>query len=186
MIPDGGAWQFQGNDENGLLRSLSGRVTGVHKVFCSAAEIARKGRQRFLLGTRRWIHDPGSQQHWSRNENSFWEIGELVWKGRTHPSVSRKQQNQFLPEPRSEIHRDQSCEQRSAVGKRVWQSSALVSPTKTLNRDVAPIGDDIEPIEVPRADVEMGNDEDEEPLEAESPRVRMHPKNPTSREKQEH
>ena len=24
-IPDGGAWQFQGYDENGLLRSLSGR-----------------------------------------------------------------------------------------------------------------------------------------------------------------
>ena len=49
---------------------------------------------------------------------------------------------QFLPEHRSEIHGDQQCEQRSAVGKRVLQSSALVSPTKTLNRDVAPIGDD--------------------------------------------
>ena len=32
----------------------------------------------------------------------------------------------------------------------------------------------------------MGNDEDEEPLEAEVPRARMNPKNPTSREKQEH
>ena len=32
----------------------------------------------------------------------------------------------------------------------------------------------------------MGNEEDEEPLEAEIPRVRMNPKNPTSREKQEH
>ena len=31
----------------------------------------------------------------------------------------------------------------------------------------------------------MGNEEDEEPLEAEIPRVRMHPKNATSREKQE-
>ena len=30
------------------------------------------------------------------------------------------------------------------------------------------------------------NEEDEEPLEAEIPRVRMNPKNPTSREKQEH
>ena len=37
-----------------------------------------------------------------------------------------------------------------------------------------------------RADVEMGNEEDEEPLEAEIPRVRMDPKNPTTREKQEH
>ena len=41
----------------------------------------------------------------------------------------------------------------------MWQSSALVSPTKTLSRDVAPIGDDIEPIGEPRADGEMGNDE---------------------------
>ena len=29
-IPDGGAWQIQGYDENGLLRSLNGRLTGVH------------------------------------------------------------------------------------------------------------------------------------------------------------
>ena len=41
-----------------------------------------------------------------------------------------------------------------------------------------PIGDDIEQIEAPRDDVEMGNDEDEEPLEAEGPRGRMNPKNP--------
>ena len=47
------------------------------------------------------------------------------------------------------------------------QSSAHVSPTKILFRDVAPIGDDIEPIGESRADVEMGNDEDEEPLETE-------------------
>ena len=132
----------------------------------------------FYLGHDRGYMIPIHSNFWSRNENTFWEIGELVWKERTHSSVSRNQHFQFLPEPRSEIHRDQKCEQRSAVGKRVWQSSALVSPTKTLNRDVAPIGDDIEPIEVPRADVEMGNDDDEEPLEAESPRVRMHPKNP--------
>ena len=32
----------------------------------------------------------------------------------------------------------------------------------------------------------MGNEEDEEPLESEVPRVRMNPKNPTSRGKQEH
>ena len=38
-------------------------------------------------------------------------------------------------------------EELSAVGKRVRQSSALVSPTKTLNRDVAPIGDGTEPVE---------------------------------------
>ena len=53
-IPDGGAWQFQGYDENGLPRSLNGRLTGAHKVLCSAAEIACKGRQDFYLG-----HDGG-------------------------------------------------------------------------------------------------------------------------------
>ena len=74
----------------------------------------------------------------------------------------------------------------SAVEKRGWQSSALVSPTNTLNRDVSPIDDNIEPVGESRADVEMGNEEDEEPLEAEFPRVRMNPKNPTSREIQEH
>ena len=55
-----------------------------------------------------------------------------------------------------------------------------------MNTDLAPMGDDIEPIEAPREDVEMGHDEDEEPLEAEVPRARKNPKNPTSREKQEH
>ena len=53
-IPDGGAWQFQGYDENGLLRSLNGRLTGVHRVSCGAAEIACKERQDFYFG-----HDGG-------------------------------------------------------------------------------------------------------------------------------
>ena len=46
------------------------------------------------------------------------------------------------------------CEQFSAVGKR-WRSSALASPAKTLSEELASIGEDIGPIEVPRADVEM-------------------------------
>ena len=53
-ILDGGSWQFQGYDENGLLRSLSGRLTGFHKVLCSVAEIACNRRQDFYLG-----HDGG-------------------------------------------------------------------------------------------------------------------------------
>ena len=55
-----------------------------------------------------------------------------------------------------------------------------------MNTDLAPIGDDIEPIQAPREDVEMGNDEHDEPLKPEVLRARMNPKNPTSREKQEH
>ena len=53
-IPDGGVWQFQGYDENGFLRSQNGRLTGAHKVLCSAAEIACKGRKDFYHG-----HDGG-------------------------------------------------------------------------------------------------------------------------------
>ena len=53
-----------------------------------------------------------------------------------------------------------------------------MSPRKTLSQDVAPIGDDIEPMRESRGDVEMGNEEDEEPLEAVGPRARMNPKTP--------
>ena len=85
----------------------------------------------------------------------------MNWHGKNDfiPVYLEKQHFQCLPEPRSEIHRDQPCEQSSAVAKRVRQRRALVCPTKTLNRDVAPIGDDIEPIGDSRADVEMGNEE---------------------------
>ena len=49
-IPDGG-WSLAiaRIDENGLLRSLNGRLIGIHKVLCSAAEIACKGRQDFHM-----------------------------------------------------------------------------------------------------------------------------------------
>ena len=63
----------------------------------------------------------------------------------------------FLPEESSEIHRNQYCEQFSAAGKRLLQSSALVSPTKALNTDLVPVGDGTEPFEALRADVKMEN-----------------------------
>ena len=99
----------------------------------------------------------------------------MSWNGKNKLlQVYLEQYFQFLPEPRSETNRDQqcercwsvSCEEQSAVGKRRWQSSALVSPT--------------------RAHVDKGNEEDQEPLEAEILRARMNPKNPKRREKQEH
>ena len=68
----------------------------------------------------------------------------------------------------------------------MWQGRAHVSPTKSPNSDLDPIGGDTEPTEAPRENVEMVNDDDEEPVEAEVPRARMNPKNSTSREKQEH
>ena len=63
-ILDGGAWQLQRYDENGLLRSLSGRLASVRKVLCSAAEIACKGRQDFYLA-----HDGG----WNLGKHNFQE-----------------------------------------------------------------------------------------------------------------
>ena len=161
-------------------------------VLCSAAEIARVGTQDFYLR-----HDGGYMIpiHSKIGQGMKVHFEKLVnWHGKNGSSLSRKQHFQFLPESRSEIDTDQqcercgslSCEELSAVGKRGWQSSALVSPRKTLNRDEAPIGDDIEPVGESRADVEMGNEEDVEPLEAGIPRVRMNPENPTRREKQEH
>ena len=65
-----------------------------------------------------------------------------------------------------------------------WTWNTIVAFACDLcNTDQLSIGDDIEPIEAPRADVEMVNDEDEDSLEAEVPRIRKNPKNLTSREK---
>ena len=46
-IPDGGAWHFKGTMETACF-------TAAHRVLCSGAEIACKGRQDFYLG-----HDGG-------------------------------------------------------------------------------------------------------------------------------
>ena len=154
-ILDGGAWQSQGYDENGLLRSLNGRLTGAHKVLCSAAEVACKGRQDFYFG-----HDGGCLIPILSKigQEMRLQFEKLVnWHGENEPIpvyLDREEHFQFLPEPRSEVCRNQQCErcralfyeEQSTFGKRGWQSSALVSPTTTLNRDVAPIGDDIESV----------------------------------------
>ena len=183
-IPDVGAWQFQGYDENGLLRFVNGRLTGVHKVLCSAAEIACKGRQDFYLG-----HDGGYMIpiHSKIGQGMRTHFEKLVhWHGKNELIAVHLENNIFNFHLNREVRSTETnhvndadhflAKKLSAVGKRGWQSSALVSPTKTLNRDVAPIGDDIAPVVESRADVEMGSDEDEEPFEAEIPRVRMNPK----------
>ena len=85
-ILDSGAWQFQGYVENGLLRSLNGRLTGVHKVLCSAAEIACKGRQDVNLG-----HDSGYMilVHSKIGQGMRIHYEKLVnWQERTNSSQS--------------------------------------------------------------------------------------------------
>ena len=57
-------------------------------------------------------------------------------------------------------------------------TSALVSPRETLNKDLAPIGYDIELVGVPREDVAMRSEAEQDPLEAEVPRARWNPENP--------
>ena len=75
-----------------------------------------------------------------------------------------------------------SWEQFPAARKRVWQISALVSPTKIMNTSLAPIGDDIEPIEAPREGVET-----KMKIHWKSTfRTRMNAKNLRSREKQDY
>ena len=54
-ILDGGAWQFQGCDGNGLLRSLSARLTGVHTKFCAALQRSRAEDDEIFI----WEHDGG-------------------------------------------------------------------------------------------------------------------------------
>ena len=104
-IPDGRAWQFQGYDENELLGSLNGSLTGAQSsVQCGRNRVQKTTG--FLPRTRWWINDSDLQQNWSRNEESLREVGELVWKEQTHSSLSRKQHFQRLPEPRSEINRN--------------------------------------------------------------------------------
>ena len=86
--PDGGVWQFQGYDENGLCRSLNG-----------------KGRQDFYLG-----HDGGYMIpiHSKIGQGMRTHFEKLVnWHGKNEliSSLSRKQHFHFLLEPRSEIER---------------------------------------------------------------------------------
>ena len=69
-IPDCGSWQYQGYDENGLLRSLNGRLTCAQSVVQCCRDRVQT-TTRFPPGTRRWLHDSDSQQNWSVNENSF-------------------------------------------------------------------------------------------------------------------
>ena len=133
-----------------------------------------------VQGIGRWFHDSRVPPTWYVNEDTLRKVGELVRKNTNSFRSTSKTTSSLLFEQRSEVNRNQCCERLSACWKRAWQSSACVSPTETLNTDLAPIDDDIE---AHREGVEIGNEEDEEPLETEVPRTRMNPKNPTSRKK---
>ena len=78
---------MEGTIEQPVARAflmVDGRLVGAHRVLCSAAEIPCKGRQDFYLGHGGGYMISDSQQNWSRNDNPFCEIGDLVWKKRAH------------------------------------------------------------------------------------------------------
>ena len=87
-ILDGGAWQFQGYDENGLLRSLNGRLTGVHEVLCSAAEIACKGRKDFYLGHDGGYMIPNYRNHFEKLVNWYGKMNSFQSISKTTSSMS--------------------------------------------------------------------------------------------------
>ena len=89
-IFDGGAWQFQRYDKNGLPRSLNGRPTDVLQVLCSAAEIAGKGQQGFYLGHDGGYMIPIHSKIGQGMRTHFEKLVERTWKERPHSSRSRE------------------------------------------------------------------------------------------------
>ena len=83
-ILDGGAWQIQGYDENGLLPSLTGRLTDVHKVPCSTGEIACEGHQDYHLGCGGGYMILVYSKIGKDMRMHFERLGELVRKTRCH------------------------------------------------------------------------------------------------------
>ena len=96
--------------KNGLLRSLNGRLTDAHKVLCSAAQIACKGRHDIYFG-----HDGGYMIpiHSKIGQGMTIHFEKLVnWHGQNEliPVYLENNIFHYPPESRSEIDRDQQCE----------------------------------------------------------------------------
>ena len=140
----------------GLDVSATVVLTGVvHKVLCSAAEIACKGRQYFHLG-----HDGGYMTpiHSKICQGTRTHLEKLVnWHGKNELIPVYLENNIVNFYMNREV---QSTETNHVNDVDHYFAKNCERPTKTLNRDVAPIGDDIEPVGESCADVEMGNEED--------------------------
>ena len=131
-IPDGEAWQYQGYDEKSFAQISEWKT---HRCTPSVVQCCRDRVQRTTR-----LHFETLLNEYGKNDlipvyletNTF-----NVYLNREVKSAGTNKCEQC---------RAVCCEEKSTVGKRVWQSSALVSPTTTLSRDVAPLGDDIEPM----------------------------------------
>ena len=154
-ITDVEASHFQGYDEKDKPRSLNGEPTessnasvfaiapaasDEHKVRCSAAEIAYKEQQDFYVG-----HDGGSLSRFTLKTSQKMRIhfGKLLKRSLIPVYLEKGALNFYLNRgvKSEEIYSVNDAEQCPEK-----ESSALVSPTKTLYRDAVPIGDDIDPV----------------------------------------
>ena len=69
-VLDGGPWQFQGYDKNGLLRSLNPRLVAVHKVYSSFQSTSKNN---FFFHLSREVKPTetnlANNSQWSENEH---------------------------------------------------------------------------------------------------------------------
>ena len=195
-IPDGEAWQFQGYDESGFTRSLDGRLMDAYEVLSSSASasasapaprvagIARKEQQDFYVkrngGYMIPTHSKIGQEMRIHFENLLDEYGtnELIQVCLEEDTLNFYLNREVKSEETYSVKAAEHYfeKNQSTVGKRVWQSASLVSPTTTLNRYAITIGDDIEPV-----GESLTNVEEEESLEPEILTVETNLKDPMSR-----
>ena len=113
-------------------------------LLCSAAEIACKGRPDFYLGYDGGYMIPIHSKIGQGMKIHFETL--LNWYGKNELIPVYLENNIFNfylnrevnPTKTNNVNDADHClaKKLSAVGKRRWQRSALVSPTKTLNQDV--------------------------------------------------
>ena len=116
-ILDSGACQLQGYDENGLLRSLIGRLIGVHNVLCIAAEISCKGRQDFFFGHDGGYMIPIHSKIFQRTRIH----DQIIWRMEMRNRIF--QENRARDCQEIEELRRISCEERD--GARQWRNDEL-------------------------------------------------------------
>ena len=202
-IPGGEAWQFQGYDENGLPRSLNGRLTDAHEVLCSiasasapapasgAAVIGCKEQQDLYVG-----HNGGYMisihsklvREWEFILRNCWTS--MEWTS-SFQSVSRKalsisirtekrslKKSTVRTTPNRVLRRRINSRESSMADQRTRKSSDnSESRCSTYRWWHLARGES-------RVDVETGNEE-EESLEEGIPTLEMIQKNPTSMKEQE-
>ena len=108
---------FQGCDENGLIRSVNGRLTRCTQSVFAVREKLHVRTSRFRFGIGRWFHDSCAQRNWQGNVDTFRTIGELVRKTTARSCQHRGQHLHLILEQKGEVKRNQCCK---IVLRRQW------------------------------------------------------------------